>query len=75
MQGIIDRIEGDILVVECNEKMYDVDKNSIEAQDFKEGDVVQVEFEDDKIISLRKDDSATEDRKKYIEELTKNMWS
>ena len=73
MKGIIDRIEENIAVVEVDENMYDVDISNCE-EELKEGDCVEITIENDEIISIRKDEQETIDRKKYIEELTKDMW-
>ena len=73
MKGIIDRIEGNIVVVEAQDKMYNVAISEIE-ETLAEGDVVEFEIENEKCVSIKKDESATIDRKKYIQDLTKDMW-
>lgn len=73
MQGIIDRIENNIVVIEYNEKIYNVDINLVDGT-IIEGDVVDVIFNEDKIISVRKNEDKTKSRKEYIKELTKDMW-
>lgn len=73
MTGIVDRIENNIVVIEVNEDMYDVDINL--AQDkVAEGDVIDIEFENKKIVSIKKNNTSTKAREKYIKEITKDMW-
>jgi len=74
MQGIVDRIEEELYVVELEDgTMINIEKDKI-LEDVKLGDVVDVEFEDGEVIEVRKNEEQTEDRKKYIEDLTKDMW-
>ena len=73
MQGIVDRIEDDIVVIEAEGTMYNVDIELIE-DEISEGDVVDIEFSDNEIISVTKDYSQTKERETYIEELTRDMW-
>ncbi len=73
MEAIVDRIEEDILVIEYNEKIYNVNINKLQG-DISEGDVVEITIENEEIISVRKNNEATKSRKKYIEDLVKNMW-
>ena len=73
MRGIVDRIEGKIVVIEVEDKMYNVDIEQFNLE-IKEGDCVDIEIKDGKVIKMSKDEQATLDRKKYIDELTKNMW-
>ncbi len=73
MNGIVDRIEGNILVIEVDDKIYNFNIEGINL-DIKEGDVVEVILEDDRIISIKKNNIETQKRKEYIQELTKDMW-
>ena len=74
MQGIVDRIEEELYVVELEDgTMINIEKDKI-LEDVKPGDVVDVEFEDEEVVEVRKNEGQTEDRKKYIENLTKDMW-
>lgn len=73
MQGIVDRIENNFAVIEVEDKMYNVDiKDNNEA--LKEGDVVDIIFEDGKIVKIKKNNLETSSRKEYIKEITKDMW-
>jgi hypothetical protein len=66
---IIDRFEGDFAVCEKeNREMIDINRDLI-PKEAKESDVLDIQ--DDKIII---DIYETEKRKKYIEELTKDLW-
>ncbi|MBQ8379782.1 MAG: DUF3006 domain-containing protein [Clostridia bacterium] len=73
MIGIVDRFEGNIVVIETDEKMYNVD---IELTDgtLKEGDVVELIIQDDYIIEVRKKVEETQSREEYINDLVKDMW-
>ena len=73
MQGIVDRIEGNIVVIEFNDKMYNVDKTKF-SEDIAEGDVVDIYMLEDEITKVVKNNKATYSRKEYIEDLTKDMW-
>lgn len=73
MKGIIDRIEENIIVIEVEEKIYNIDKKYIVGS-ANEGDCVNITIENGEIISVKKDIKETSSRKKYIDELTKNMW-
>ena len=73
MKGIVDRIEGNIAVVEIEGKMYNVDLSNIEEK-ILEGDILEVTMQDERIVNIKKDSNATEERRKYIEDLTKDMW-
>lgn len=73
MQGIVDRIEDDIVVIEIEDTMYNVDIELVE-DEISEGDVVEVEFDENEIISVTKDFTLTQERKEYIDELTRDMW-
>lgn len=73
MKGIVDRIEDSIVVIETDEKMYNVD---IERTDgtLKEGDVVELIIQDDYIVEVRKNVEETQSREEYINDLIKDMW-
>ena len=73
MKGIVDRIEDSIVVIETDEKMYNVD---IERTDgtLKEGDVVELIIQADYIVEVRKNVEETQSRKEYINDLIKDMW-
>lgn len=73
MIGIVDRLEEKFIVIEIEEKIYTVGKNIIQGE-ITEGDVVDVIFENDKIISIKKNNDKTISRKQYIADLTKDMW-
>jgi hypothetical protein len=73
MQGIVDRIEDDIVVIEIEGTMYNVDIELLE-DEISEGDVVDVEFWENEIISVTKDYTQTQKREEYIDELTRDMW-
>ena len=66
---IIDRIEGDFVVVEAeDEKMVNILKDNIVCN-FKEGDVLEREGDFFKVNS-----ELTKKRKEEIERMTKDMW-
>ncbi|WP_294377524.1 DUF3006 domain-containing protein [uncultured Clostridium sp.] len=66
---IIDRIEGDFVVVEAeDEKMVNILKDNIVGS-FKEGDVLEREGDFFKVNS-----ELTKKRKEEIERMTKDMW-
>ena len=73
MQGIVDRIEEDIVVIEIEGTMYNVDIELLE-DEISEGDVVDVEFWENEIISVTKDYTQTQKREEYIDQLTRDMW-
>jgi hypothetical protein len=74
MVGIVDRIEENIVVIEIEEKMYEIDINLVNGN-ISEGDVVEVYFnEEGKIENIIKNETQTKSRKEYIEEITKDMW-
>ena len=73
MRGIIDRFEEGYIVVEVNDKIYNIDKD-IAKDNLKEGDVVDLILENEKVISIKKNDTKTQARKKQIEDLVKDMW-
>jgi hypothetical protein len=69
MKGIIDRFEGNYAVIEWNgSEMKDILRNFL-PKDCKEGDVIHQIGE-----SYVVDRKETEQRKKEIEELAKNLW-
>jgi hypothetical protein len=70
MKVIIDRFEGDFVVCEKEDRqMIDIPKSKIPSL-AKEGDVLNILND---VITL--DIETTEERRKYIEELTKDLWS
>lgn len=73
MQGIVDRFENDIVVIEIDGKMWNISLEYVQGE-LAEGDVVEVETQEDRIISVRKKEQETEDRKEYMEDLLKDMW-
>lgn len=67
MRGIVDRIEGDFLVVELEtEEMIEIPIEKV--KDAKEGDVLIITKED---ITVDKEE--TKNRKEYIENLFNNL--
>ncbi|MBE6067445.1 MAG: DUF3006 domain-containing protein [Clostridium lundense] len=67
MKVIIDRFEGDFAVCEKeNKTMIDIPKEIL-PEEAKEGDVLN--------INICIDTEETENRKKVIEELTKDIWA
>ncbi len=73
MQGIVDRIEGDIVVIEIEEKITNVNKDKVEGI-VSEGDVVDIIYKDGKIIKVKKNNEKTKSRQDYISNLIKDMW-
>ena len=73
MNGIVDRIEGNIIVVELENKIYNVSID-LAIGTILEGDVVDIEFKEDKSVSLKRNDEKTLQRKEYIKNLAKDMW-
>ena len=73
MEGIVDRIEGDIVVVEIKEKMYNIAIEKVYGN-ILEGDVVDIVFKDKEVISLKRNYKKTKERKQYINSITKDMW-
>lgn len=74
MIGIVDRFEGDYVVIEVDDTMYNFSKKYIEGE-IKEGDTVEIVSENGRIVAIKKNEEMTISRKKYIEDLTKDMWS
>lgn len=67
MKAIIDRFEGNFAVCEKeNKTMIDIPKEIL-PEEAKEGDVLN--------INISIDTEETENRKKFIEELTKDIWA
>ena len=72
MLGIVDRFEGKYIVVEVEDKIYNV-KKDISKEELKEGDVVNLEIRDKIVISIKKNLQETQKRKEYIKNLSKDM--
>jgi hypothetical protein len=68
MRGIIDRFEGDYVIVEMDDKLLSVKREAFPAQ-AQEGDVVVLMGE----VWLV-DDEATHKLRREIEELAKELW-
>lgn len=74
MKGIVDRIEGDYIVVEIEESMYNLDKRLVVGE-VCEGDTVDVSFDDEgEMVSIVKNEQESKDREAYIQDLVKDMW-
>lgn len=68
MFGIIDRFEGHVAVIELeNKKIINIEKNKIPVE-AKSGDVLNIE----NYITINLEE--TKKRRKYIEELNKDLW-
>lgn len=63
MIGIVDRIEGDYIILEMKEEMRNIKKEKF-PKEIKEGDMV--EMKENKFIILKEE---TEKREKYIKNL------
>ena len=74
MLGIADRFEGKYILVEVEDKIYNV-KKDISKEELKEGDVVNLEIRDKIVISIKKNLQETQKRKEYIKNLSKDMWN
>ena len=74
MLGIVDRFEGKYIVVEVEDKIYNV-KKDISKEELKEGDVVNLEIRDKIVISIKKNLQETQKRKEYIKNLSKDIWN
>ena len=74
MLGIIDRFEGEYIVVESEDKIYSV-KKDISKENLQEGDVVNLEIKNKSIVSIKKNLRETQKIKEYIVNLTKDMWN
>ncbi|MDD3303430.1 MAG: DUF3006 domain-containing protein [Clostridia bacterium] len=69
MKGIIDRFEEKKAIIELeNRTKIEIDKDKLPTK-AKEGDCILIK--EDKIII---DKEATNDRKKYIEKITMDLW-
>lgn len=69
MNGIIDRFEGNKAIIELEDKTkLELNRDKLPFR-VKEGDSLII-FED----RIELDKEATKTRKKYIEELTKDLW-
>lgn len=67
MKGIIDRIEGEYVVLEVEGEMIDI-KKTLMPKDIKEGDIV--ELVDEKYVILV---DKTAERKRFIEDLFNDL--
>jgi len=68
MRGIIDRFEGDFVVVELdNNEMKNIRKELV-PKEAKEGDILNI----GEVITIEHEE--TEKRRKRIEKLTEDMW-
>jgi len=65
MTGIVDRIENNIVVIEIDDKMYNVDISLIQGE-VLEGDVVDIELDKERIVNVKKNNSKTKSREEYI---------
>ena len=74
MLGIIDRFEGEYIVVESEDKIYSV-KKDISKENLQEGDVINLKIKNKSIVSIKKNLRETQKRKEYIVNLTKDMWN
>jgi Protein of unknown function (DUF3006) len=68
-KGIVDRIEGETAVVECNEKIVDIPLTRL-PKDVKAGDVLV--FQEDGSYTISEED--TKDRKETIKKLMNELW-
>ncbi len=73
MKGIVDRFEGEFVVIEIDGVITNISKELV-AEDVEEGDVVNINVEDGNIVSVVLNQEDTRSRKQYIEDLTKDMW-
>ena len=67
MKGIVDRIEGEFVVIELNEEMINVHKSKL-PEDIKEGDIVELVGEE--FVKLPEE---TERRKSEINDLFNDL--
>lgn len=67
MKGIVDRIEGNYVILEINGEMQSIKKEKF-PEEIKEGDIVK--FKENKFIILKEE---TEKRRKSIEELFNDL--
>lgn len=68
MEGIVDRFEGDVVVIEIDGKTTDVARDQVDPQ-VREGDVVILT---DGI--WKTDPAATEERSRKIQKLMEQLW-
>lgn len=73
MRGIVDRFEGNVVVIETDDKMYNVNVNITDGT-LKEGDVVELIIRDGEVIQVKKKQEETQSRKEYMDNLLKDMW-
>ncbi len=73
MKGIVDRFEGEFVVIEIDGVITNISKELV-AEDVEEGYVVNINVEDGNIVSVVLNQEDTRSRKQYIEDLTKDMW-
>ncbi|MFZ3102493.1 MAG: DUF3006 domain-containing protein [Desulfitobacteriaceae bacterium] len=69
MKGIIDRLEGNMAVVEIDGRLLDIPRDQLPDK-VKEGDVIVGEKG-----AYLIDEQETKRRRKEIEKLTKNLWT
>ncbi|MCR2042510.1 DUF3006 domain-containing protein [Anaerosalibacter massiliensis] len=67
MKGIVDRIEGNYVILEINGEIQSIKKEKF-PEEIKEGDIVK--FKENKFIILKEE---TEKRRKSIEELFNDL--
>lgn len=67
VKGIVDRIEGNYVILEINGEMQSIKKEKF-PEEIKEGDIVK--FKENKFIILKEE---TEKRRKSIEELFNDL--
>lgn len=68
-KGIVDRIEGELAVVECNDEMLDIPLTKL-PKNVKTGDVLV--FQEDGTFAIREEN--TKDRKETIKRLMDELW-
>lgn len=73
VEGIIDRFEGDYIVVEIEGKMYDV-LRSITDEELAEGDVLDVVIQEGEVVSITKNPEKTKTAEDALADLLKDMW-
>jgi len=72
MRGIIDRIEDKIAVIELEEgRMIDIKVKNI-IGDVKEGKVIEIEHECENVLI---NEYETIERRKYMNEIVKDLWN
>lgn len=65
MEAIIDRFEGEYVVIEYNKEVFNLPKKILPSE-VKEGDVININI----VINTKK----TEELKKKIEKVTDSLW-